>query len=232
MIITIDGPSGTGKSTVAKLVAKRLGCTYFDTGAMYRSLSYVLLKKGLTQNDHKEIEAILDTFLFEIRKEEDGERYFANGEDVSKPIRGQEVTKFVSEVAALPFVRKRLVEIQRRFAENTHAVFEGRDLGTVVFPQADQKIFLTADARVRAERRYLELLQKNPSLKDSLSLEEIERDINERDDRDSTRKASPLRKAEGAYEVDTSHLSIDQVVEEIVSIIPQASELGEYTERT
>ncbi|HSX11092.1 MAG TPA: (d)CMP kinase [Chlamydiales bacterium] len=220
MIITIDGPSGTGKSTVAKGVAKRLGFTFFDTGAMYRSFAWLIVREGVDPSDAAKIEELLPHFHYEIRTCKDGERhYFVQGTDVSKEIRTQSITNVSSQIAVYPEVRKAMVKIQRKFGHAVDAVFEGRDMGTVVFPDADLKIFLTADANVRAGRRYRELLQKFPDL--SMTQSEILKEIEERDKTDSTRAASPLKQAADAILIDTSRLTAQQVIDKIVKLRPK-----------
>jgi cytidylate kinase len=220
MIITIDGPSGTGKSTVAKGVAKKLGFTFFDTGAMYRSFAWLVLKEGIDPNDPLKVESLLPRFRYEIRSSHGGERrYFVEGVEVTQEIRSQLVSMAASQIAVYPSVREALVKIQRSYGLAVDAVFEGRDMGTVVFPDADLKIFLTAKSDVRAERRYQELIHKFPDL--SLSLTEILKEIEERDQNDSTRAVSPLKQASDAILIDTSKLTVDQVVEKIIHLKPK-----------
>jgi cytidylate kinase len=220
MIITIDGPSGTGKSTVAKGVAKKLGFTFFDTGAMYRSFAYLIIKEGKDPADQEIVNNLLPHFQYSIRAINDGERhYFVGDEDVTHCIRTQEIGMAASLIATYPKVREAMVKIQRDFGSNVDAVFEGRDMGTVVFPDADLKIFLTAKAEVRAERRYRELLHKFPDL--SMTKEEILSEIEERDNADSTREISPLKQAKDAILIDTSTLSVHQVIDQIVRKKPK-----------
>jgi len=222
MIITIDGPSGTGKSTVAKEVAKRLGFTFFDTGAMYRSFAWLIQKMGMDPLDKEGVESLVPKFQYEIRKGKEGRRhYFVGEEDVSSEIRTQSISMVASQIAVYPEVRAAMVEIQRQFGRSVDAVFEGRDMGTVVFPKADLKVFLTADAKIRAERRYRELLQKFPDL--GMTLDEILTEIEARDKTDSTRKVSPLKMADNATLIDTSHVGINHVVNEIIGLLPQSS---------
>jgi cytidylate kinase len=219
MIIAIDGPSGTGKSTVAKAIAKRLGFTFFDTGAMYRSMAWWIAKLGISPEDESAIQKHLSSFAYEIRSDSEGaRRYFVNGTEVTTEIRSQEISSFASKIAKYPEVRKFLVQIQRQFGASQDAVFEGRDMGTVVFPTADLKIFLTAKPEVRAERRYRELLAKFPELATSLSREQILKEIKERDLSDTTRTVSPLKQASDAILIDTTDLSAVKVVEKIVKI--------------
>lgn len=221
MIITLDGPSGTGKSTVAKKIAQRLGFTFFDTGAMYRALAWKLSEEGVDLSDAEQVEQALPTFQYEIRTDGKGEkRYWVCGTDVTEAIRSQKISSLASQIAAYPQVRQSLVQIQRRFGEASNAVFEGRDMGTVVFPKADYKFFLTADSKVRAERRYKELLAKFPDLIDTLECDQIQKEIEQRDDQDRNRAISPLRQAEDAILIDTSFDSVDEVVQKILKHIP------------
>lgn len=226
MIVTIDGPAGTGKSTVAKLVAERLGLPYFDTGAMYRSFAYLLLEHKIALTELERIGDLLRDFCFEIRTEEGQKRYFANGCDVTEVIRTQPVTKMASQVAALPAVRQELWKIQRAFAEEKGGVFEGRDLGTVVFPEASLKIFLTARPEVRAQRRFEELLRKNPEEAKTLDREKMQQELQKRDEFDSSREIAPLKCPEGAYVVDTSDLTIEEVVERIIQYKKKKKGMG------
>lgn len=220
MIITIDGPSGTGKSTVAKGVAKKLGFTFFDTGAMYRSLAWLILKEGVDPQDQGAVESLLPQFQFEIHAMNHGERhYFVQKTDITNEIRTQVISMAASQIAVFPAVRQEMVKIQRRFGNAVDAVFEGRDMGTIVFPDADLKIFLTAKSEVRAERRYRELIHKFPDL--SMTFGEILKEIHQRDETDTTRLISPLKKASDAILIDTSKFSAHQVVEKIVRLVPK-----------
>jgi len=216
MIITIDGPSGTGKSTVARTLADQIGFTYFDTGAMYRAFTYLVIQKEIELSDAKALFRLLDEFDYNIRPQGMKKRYIVNDEDVTAHIRDPKVTEMVSAVAAIPEVRRKLVEIQKNYGARVNAVFEGRDLGTVVFPNAEVKIYLTADPDVRAKRRFDELMIKFPELSDTLTLEQLSHQIKERDRKDMTREVSPLKKAQDAYLVDTSNLTIKDVVEAIL----------------
>ncbi len=215
MIIAIDGPAGSGKSTVAKLVAKELGFSYIDTGAMYRAVAYKVLKDNIPL---EKAPHILDKIDIKLVETEDGIKVFLDGEDISDKIRTEEVGKVASQIAKIPQVRKKLVELQRKLAlEKENAVLEGRDIGTVVFPDADLKIFLTASAEERARRRYLQLKEKglNPSY------EEILKSIIDRDKNDTERKDSPLKPAEDAIIIDTTDKSIDQVVNLIINKVKE-----------
>ncbi len=216
MIIAIDGPAGTGKTTVAKRVAERLRFAYFDTGAVYRAVTWVVLKKKIDLKDEASLKEILESLLFRIEERVDGRRYFIGTVDVSEEIRSPEVTAHVSAVAALPIVRKSLLKIQRDVATRGNIVFEGRDIGSVVFPNAELKIFLTARPEVRARRRLDELLAKNPEMKKTLSPETMLQEITRRDQLDSTRELAPLICPKDAHIIDTSYLTIDEVIEQII----------------
>jgi CMP/dCMP kinase len=215
MIITIDGPSGTGKSTLAKMLAAKMQFFYLDTGAMYRSITYYLMKHKIPFDDCKKVAKALDSFEFDMKlvNEQQGDAFYVNGEDVSRVIRTQEVTLNVSEVSALKEIRTYMVSLQRKLAKSHDAVVEGRDMATVVFPNAEKKFFLTANAKTRAKRR---LLQQNDQ---NLSLEDIQKDLERRDQYDSSREISPLMKAEGAIEINTSNMNIDEVLQQLISII-------------
>lgn len=215
-IVAIDGPAGAGKSTVAKNVATRLGYTYIDTGAMYRAVGLKVSEreKNFSEEILKEV-----TEKIEIESDETG-KIFANGEDVTKKIRTPEIGKFASDVSKFPFVRKKLTELQRKMAETKSVVMEGRDIGTEVFPNADFKIFLTADVSERARRRFEELREKNIAA----NLEEIEKDIAARDKQDSERKIAPLKKADDAILIDSTNLTIEEVTEKILSIVQKNSD--------
>jgi cytidylate kinase len=217
MIITLDGYAGGGKSTVAKKLAATLGFAYFDTGAMYRSLTWFLLDKSVDLEDDLAIEQALEGFHFYARQERDGQmHFFVGSQEVTEKIREPKITEKVSPLSAKEFLRKKLLPLQRDFASGNNVVFEGRDMGTVVFPGADVKFFLTAEVKVRAERRLQELKQKFPERAKSFSLETIQKEIEERDARDSTRKASPLQCPKDAIVIDTSQLTIDEVTEKLL----------------
>ncbi len=216
MIITIDGPAGTGKTTVARRVAEKLGFAFFDTGAMYRSVTYQILKNNIDLGNLEELSSLLDNFKFEICSENNISRYFVDGEDVTDIIRSFEVTNRVSEVSANPAIRQALLRIQREFGQGGDSVFEGRDMGTVVFPKAEVKVFLTARPAVRAERRYLELKEKNALT----SEQEVMQELLERDHFDSTREVAPLKQALDAHLVDTSDLTLEQVIDRVIALIP------------
>ena len=216
MIITIDGPAGTGKSTTAQKLADAIGFTYFDTGALYRAISWQILETGTSYENDEALSKLLKSFSFRIRLIEGNKRYFVGNEDVTKVIRSKEVTAIVSEVAALKKVRDALKPLQVNFSKEIDVVFEGRDLGTVVFPHAHLKFFLTARPEIRAKRRYRELVQKFPN--QTFSYETILKEIQERDSYDSTREHAPLKQAEDAILVDTSDLTIEEVTDKLKQI--------------
>jgi cytidylate kinase len=230
MIIAIDGPSGTGKSTVAKAVARRLGFVYFDTGAMYRSFAWKSLQEQIAPTDEAALRQLIERFQFDIQTDRMGEKhYLVNGVDVTNKIRAQEISNLSSQISIYPFVRQAMVKIQRKFGQKMNVVFEGRDMGTVVFPDAEVKIFLTARPQVRAERRYRELLVKFPDLAHTLSEEQILREIEERDHKDSTRVISPLRQAKEAILIDTSDSKAEEVVDRILELVAKAKHSKKYS---
>lgn len=216
MIITIDGPSGTGKSTVAKKLAEVLGMTYFDTGALYRAISWQVLESQISALDEEKMKALLKEFVFRIRIIENKKHYFVGKTDVTEAIRSPEVTAIVSEISALKIVRDALKPIQTNFSKEMDVVFEGRDLGTVVFPHAELKFFVTASPEVRAERRLKDFRARFPEKE--FSFNAILKEIQERDHYDSTRKHAPLKQAEDAILIDTSDLTIDEVVAKMQEI--------------
>lgn len=213
--IAIDGPSSAGKSTIAKKVAARLGTTYLDTGAMYRALTLSALRKGADLESETAILAVLDESEIHLTQVEGHQTVFLNDEDVTETIRSTDVTKNVSVVSSHEKVRAEMVRRQQRFAEKGGIVMDGRDIGTVVLPNADLKIYLVASAEERALRRYRESIAKGMTV----SLEQLTADMKARDHYDMNREASPLRKADDAVELDTTHLSIDAVVETVLNLI-------------
>ena len=209
-VIAIDGPSGVGKSTTAKAVAQKLGWSYLDTGAMYRATALAFQRAGVSLEDRAGVEKVLSN----IRIEQKGTREFLDGEDVSDAIRTLEVSKMVTPVSADARVREVLVEQQRNIGREGGWVVDGRDIGTVVFPDACCKIFLTASVDARAGRRFKELQDKGVPL----PYEDVKADLERRDLADSTRAVSPLRKAEDANEVDSSLMTLGEVVDRIISL--------------
>ncbi|MGL5055412.1 MAG: (d)CMP kinase [Fusobacteriaceae bacterium] len=210
--VAIDGPAGSGKSTIAKILAKKYNMTYLDTGAMYRMVSFFLLEKKVDLDNNEEIIKYLDEINLDIQ----GESFFINKKDVSKEIRTPEVTAIVSKVSAVREVRVKLVELQREIAKGKRAILDGRDIGTVVFPKADLKIFLIASPEERAKRRVKDYTEKGIV---GESYDEVLEAIKKRDHIDSTRVESPLKKAEDAIEIDSSFLNIEEVCGEIAKYI-------------
>lgn len=217
MQVAIDGPASAGKSTVAKIVANKLSFVYIDTGAMYRACTLIARDHDLEYGNEKGILAAIDEDGIKLEPGEKGQRVIVAGKDVSLEIRTPEITAHVSEVSALPGVRAKMVDLQRKLAGSTNVIMDGRDIGTTVLPKADVKIFLVASARSRAERRMLDWQEKGIEAKQSL--EEIEADISKRDYLDSHREISPLKKADDAIEIDSTHMTIDQVVDAILTEI-------------
>lgn len=221
--IAIDGPSGAGKSTIARAAAKRFGFIYVDTGAIYRTVGLAAYRGGIDRRDASAVEALLPQLEIAMRYTDAGEQHmYLNGEDVTALIREPEISICASDVAALPAVRAFLMELQRRMARENSVIMDGRDIGTVVLPDAEVKIFLTASAEARARRRLLELEQKGMKR----SFDEVLRDIKYRDEQDSHRAAAPLKKAEDAIAVDTSELNFDESLELVVKIIRQKLGIG------
>lgn len=214
IIIAIDGPAGSGKSTLAKMVAERLDFTYLDTGAMYRAITYLAIQKGIV-DDEKVVSKFVLGLDVTLKYENNMTRVFVNDEEVTDFIRTPEVNGKVSEIAAMPIVRKELVRMQQSMGKVGNVVAEGRDITTVVFPDADVKIYLDATVDVRAERRYKEYLKNGVTI----SLEEVKENIRKRDRIDSGRKASPLRVAENAIEVDSSNISVEEEFEILIKNI-------------
>ena len=204
-IIALDGPSGSGKSTIANILAKKLKISYLNTGSMYRAVTLFFLENNIKKSDKIDID-----LLRKINIDIKGDKVFLNEKDVSEKIRNKEVTENVSWVSSIFLVRKFLVDMQRKISQNKSIILDGRDIGTVVFPNAKYKFFLVASSEVRAKRRY----EQNEIDK---SLEEIQKDIEKRDYLDSHREISPLKKVEDAIEIDSSNLTIDETIEEIIN---------------
>jgi len=215
LIVAIDGPSGAGKSTVARRLARELGYLYMDTGAMYRAVALNVLESKIDPSDEKELRKILEDIRVKLIEEDSGLRLLLNGRDVTEEIRTPEMSQLASKISELQAVRERMVEIQRDMAAQGGLVAEGRDIGTVVFPRAEVKIYLDALEPERARRRFQELLARGKQV----TLEETLREMNERDRRDQERTLSPLRKAEDAIVIDSTSFGVDVVVDKIVNEI-------------
>ena len=215
MIVAIDGPAASGKSTTAKMVAKKLEMTYLDTGAMYRAVTLALLRSNTDLDDYDSVCRVIDELELDIYDKGSKTIVKLDGEDVSQAIRSMPVTENVSVVSAMKYVRQTMVEIQRNIGKKTNCVVEGRDIGTVVFPDAEFKIFMVADVNMRAERRFKDFYEMG----ENWSFQEVLADLKRRDEKDSTRAHSPLQKADEAIEIDTSMLSIDQQVGKIINLV-------------
>lgn len=218
--IAIDGPAGAGKSTIAKRVAKELSFIYVDTGAMYRAMAYYLLLQKVNGSDPEEIAAVCQGAEISIEYKNGEQIVLLNGENVNAYLRTEAVGNMASVSSANPSVRARLLDLQRNLAASQSVVMDGRDIGTTVLPNADVKIYLTASSATRANRRYKELLEKGAEC----NVDEIQRDIEERDRRDMNREISPLRQAEDAVLVDSSEMSIDEVVATLIRIFHEKTE--------
>ncbi len=212
--IAIDGPAGAGKSTVAQKVAKELSFVYVDTGAMYRAMALYLLRKGVNREDPDEIGEACQNAEISIEYQNGEQIVLLDGENVNAHLRTEEVSAMASVSSAVPRVREKLLDLQRKLARTMSVVMDGRDIGTTILPDADVKIYLTASSLTRARRRYLEYQEKG----EACDLAEIQKTIEERDQRDMTREISPLCQAEDAVLVDSSELTIDETVEKILSV--------------
>lgn len=220
--IAIDGPAGAGKSTVAKQLAKNLGYIYVDTGAMYRAMALYLLRKGIDKEDSRAIEEACSEVEISLEYKDGVQQLILNGENVTDLIRTEEVGNMASATSVNAPVRKKLLELQRKLAQRKDVVMDGRDIGTCVLPDANLKVYLTADSRVRALRRYKELQEK----KVECDLEEIEKDIIERDYRDMHREIAPLVQAEDAVLLDSSNMTLEEVLDEMESLLEDAGSKG------
>ncbi len=214
LLITIDGPAGAGKTTVSRELADRLGYRYIDTGALYRGVALAAQSRKTDPQNDAELELLCSELKLDFIRNDMGLRLLSNGADISDLIRTPEITMLASAVSARPVVRHYLLELQRKLGEEKAAVFEGRDMGTVVFPDADIKFFLNASTRERAERRFNELKTNS-----SQTLDEVQRDIQQRDKNDSTRAVAPLKPAGDAIVIDSTDLTVSQVVERMLSHI-------------
>ena len=213
--IAIDGPSGAGKSTIAKILARELGFIYVDTGAMYRSIGLYMLRNGVDSTDLPAVQAALQGIEINVAYVDGAQHIYLNGEDVSELIRTEAVSKAASAFSAIPEVRAFLLELQRGLAAKNSVIMDGRDIGTVILPNAEVKIFLTADDTARAERRYKELIEKGQEV----TFESVLENIRQRDKNDSERALAPLKPAEDAILVDTTKLDLMQSVEAMKSVI-------------
>lgn len=212
--IAIDGPAGAGKSTIARKVAAKLGFIYVDTGAMYRAMALYFIRQGINREDEAAIVNALQGIDISIRYEDGAQQVLLNGENVSGLIRTEEIGNMASATSAYAPVRQKLLELQRSLASCTDVLMDGRDIGTCILPDAQTKIYLTASSHVRAERRYKELMEKGQMC----NLEEIEQDIIERDYRDMNRDVAPLKQAKDAVLVDSSDMTVDEVVDAIIAV--------------
>lgn len=219
MQIAIDGPAGAGKSTVAKKVANELNYLYIDTGAMFRALTYEALRLNVDVNDGKQLSQLLKGLEIEFIPNENGQRVLVNNTDVTEEIRSQKVTNNVAAVATHKEVRAEMLARQRQLASKSSVVMDGRDIGTCVLKDAPLKIFLTASAEERARRRHQELKMKGIHT----DINQLKKEIEERDKRDSEREIAPLKKAEDAIEIDSTHLTIDEVVQKILALVKERS---------
>lgn len=213
--VAIDGPAGAGKSSAAKMAAKKLQYLYIDTGAMYRAFTWAILKHRIAIDDTKAVAALAKDIEIRLEAAPDACRVFVGNEEVTEEIRTLDVSSRVSSVAALAVVREKLVQLQRDMAHLGGVILDGRDIGTVVLPKADLKVFLTASVQSRAQRRYLEMKEKGGSE----TLEEIEANIKARDEMDSSRDISPLRRADDAILLDNSRMSLDETVQTLIDMI-------------
>ncbi|ETO96976.1 cytidylate kinase [Lachnoanaerobaculum sp. MSX33] len=216
--IAIDGPAGAGKSSIAKALSKRLGYIYIDTGAMYRAVALFFLENNVADGTDSRIESLLDKLEISIKYEDGAQKVILNGEDVTGKLRLEEIGKLASKFSAIGIVREKLVALQRKLAQKENVVMDGRDIGTVVLPNANLKIYLSASSKVRAKRRYLELLEKGHT---DLDINDIEDEIIKRDEADMNRKISPLKQADDAYYLDSSDITLEEVVSKILSMVKE-----------
>ena len=216
--IAIDGPAGAGKSSIAKALSKRLGYIYIDTGAMYRAVALFFVENNVSDGTDSRIESLLEKLEISIKYEDGAQKVILNGEDVTGKLRLEEIGKMASKFSAIGSVREKLVALQRKLAQKENVVMDGRDIGTVVLPNADLKIYLSASSKVRAKRRYLELLEKGQT---DLDINEIEDEIIKRDEADMNREISPLKQADDAYYLDSSDMTLEEVVSKILSMVKE-----------
>lgn len=216
--IAIDGPAGAGKSSIAKALSKRLGYIYIDTGAMYRAVALFFVENNVSDGTDSRIESLLEKLEISIKYEDGAQKVILNGEDVTGKLRLEEIGKLASKFSAIGSVREKLVALQRELAQKENVVMDGRDIGTVVLPNADLKIYLSASPKVRAKRRYLELLEKGHT---DLDINDIEDEIIKRDEADMNREISPLKQADDAYYLDSSDMTLEEVVSKILSMVKE-----------
>ena len=216
--IAIDGPAGAGKSSIAKALSKRLGYIYIDTGAMYRAVALFFVENNVSDGTDSRIESLLDKLEISIKYEDGAQKVILNGEDITGKLRLEEIGKLASKFSAIGSVREKLVALQRKLAQKENVVMDGRDIGTVVLPNADLKIYLSASSKVRAKRRYLELLEKGQT---DLDINEIGDEIIKRDEADMNREISPLKQADDAYYLDSSDMTLEEVVSKILSMVKE-----------
>ena len=220
--IAIDGPGGAGKSTISKAVAAKLGIVYVDTGALYRTVGYYVRSKEVDPHDREGVGALLGEISIEVRYVDGAQHVFLNGEDLGDKIRTPEMSMYASAVSAIPSVRAFLLETQKEIARKNSVIMDGRDIGTVILPNADCKIFLTASAECRAKRRYDELIAKGQTV----SLEDVLREMNERDNQDSTREIAPAKAAPDAIVLDNSGLNLEESVDAVIALVKEKTGFG------
>ena len=218
LLIAIDGPSGAGKTTASRLLAERLGYRYVDTGALYRGIAFETLAAGLKPDDDRGLGKLCQTLKLEFRRNEKGLRLFSNNSDITDRIRSSEISMVASAVSARPVVRRHLLDVQQEMGMQKGVVFEGRDMGTVVFPDADIKFFLDASLKIRAHRRFNEIKSKT-----SRTLKEVQQDVKRRDENDSTRALAPLKPAKDAIIIDSTDLSLEEVMKVMLTYIENAT---------
>ena len=220
--IAIDGPGGAGKSTISKGVAAKLGIVYVDTGALYRTIGYFVRSREIDPHDREAVAAVLGDITIEVRYVEGAQKVFLNGEDLGDKIRTPEMSMYASAVSAIPAVRAFLLETQKDIARKNSVIMDGRDIGTVILPDADVKIYLTASAECRAKRRYDELIAKGQKI----SYEDVYREMNERDTADSTREIAPTKAAEDAILLDNSGLNLEESIEAVIALVREKTGFG------
>ncbi|MCI8700579.1 MAG: (d)CMP kinase [Clostridia bacterium] len=217
MVVAVDGPAGSGKGTITKLVAQKLGLVYIDTGALYRCITLYMIRNKIDLKDIDKIQKMLENINIELKKEEDSDKVYLNGEDVSIKIREKEVNEFIPQVSNIVEIRENITNLSRKIAEGKEVIMEGRDIGTNVFPNAKIKIYLDATPEERANRR----LKQNEQEGIEISYEDILENIKFRDNNDKTRKIAPLKQAEDAIYIDSTNMTIEEVTERIVKIIKE-----------